>query len=144
MWQIPCLCYPFRDCVCQVGIDYVSTVHILVSRIYIYLANPGEARDCSTNTSITDSFISWLILSLPQLYGAATPKWLERALLVMNTDQGDSKFQMISKSHYWFKSYGGFGGLEVWPNGVVSSIKVQENDSNCNKFCAGPIAKHGR
>ena len=42
-----------------------------------YLADPGEARDCFTN-----SFVWCVILFLLQLYGAASPKRFEIALPV--------------------------------------------------------------
>ena len=43
------------------------------------LADPGEARGCSTNSLVINSLIQSVITFLPQLYGAATPKRLEIA-----------------------------------------------------------------
>ena len=39
-----------------------------------FLADPGVARDCSKNTSVTHWFIDWVILLLKYLYGAQTVK----------------------------------------------------------------------
>ena len=49
----------------------------------IFLADPGEARGCSTNSFVIHSFIDSVILFLPQLYSAVTPKQLEIALPVI-------------------------------------------------------------
>ena len=49
----------------------------------LVLADPGEARGCSSNSFVIDSFIQLPILFLPQLYGAATPKGLEIGLPVI-------------------------------------------------------------
>jgi hypothetical protein len=49
----------------------------------MYLADPGKARGCSTNSFEIDSLIDSVILFLPQLYGAATRKRLEIALPVI-------------------------------------------------------------
>ena len=58
---------------------------ILGCLIHIFFADPGKARGCSTNTSVTD----WLSLSVSQsclwkyLYGAAMPYWLQLVLLII-------------------------------------------------------------
>ena len=50
-----------------------------------------------------------MILFLPQLYRAATPKRLEIALIVLvHRDQELSKSRRASKSNQWFKSYSHF------------------------------------
>ena len=59
----------------------MSHVMCLVSSVF--LADPGEARGCSTNSLVINSLIKSVILFLPQLYGAATPKLLEIALSVI-------------------------------------------------------------
>ena len=46
---------------------------------YIFLADPGETRGCSTNSLVIHS----VSLFLPQFYSAATPKQLEMALPVI-------------------------------------------------------------
>ena len=48
-----------------------------------FVADPGEARGCSTNSLVIHSFSHSVSLFLPQLYGAATPKQLEIALPVI-------------------------------------------------------------
>ena len=86
-------------------INHFSVVQLLIYKYYyvlwsvknakkqtkktLSLSDPGEDRGCSTNTPVTHSFIhslNNLSLSLPQLYGAATPTWLEIGLRVIKID----------------------------------------------------------
>ena len=45
--------------------------------LYIYLADLGEARGCSTNSLVINSVSESVSLFLSQLYAAATPKCLD-------------------------------------------------------------------
>ena len=57
-------------------------MHYAKKKRYL-LANPGKARACSTNTSVTRWFIHSLILQFKYLYGAVTPKQLKMVLAVI-------------------------------------------------------------
>jgi hypothetical protein len=48
-----------------------------------FLADPGEARGCSTNTFVINELSQSVSLFLPQLYGANIPKRLEINLSVI-------------------------------------------------------------
>ena len=67
-----------------------------------YLADPGKARGCSTNTFVIDSFSwRWFVkISLPRRH----------ALMVADGAFSHKCYNFLgnSKSHYWFKSYGDF------------------------------------
>ena len=76
-------------------------------------SRPGRSQGCSTNTFVIDWLVDWFNnwpFSLPQLYGAATPKRLQICLPVRlcHSDQELSTSWRASKSHQWFKSYGHF------------------------------------
>ena len=51
-----------------------------------YLADPGEARDCSTNTSVTDYFINWVSFSSHDF----------TALLRLNGGDSSSRYKIVS------------------------------------------------
>ena len=71
--------------VSQIALQLSSGVHNSLHTC-VYLADPGEARSCSTNSLVINSLIKSAFSSqsfLPQLYGAATPKRLEIALQVI-------------------------------------------------------------
>ena len=58
--------------------------HVLHSfALYNFLADPGEARGGSINSLVINSLIKSVILFLPQLYSAVTPKMLELSLPVI-------------------------------------------------------------
>ena len=61
----------------------LKKLSIYPSTLTSYLADPGKARGCSTNSLMIHKLIKSVTLFLPQLYGAATPKRLEIELPVI-------------------------------------------------------------
>ena len=88
-----------------------SFYHYLHHGPLMYLAEPGEARGCSTNTSYIGSLIhsliqSWFVSAPPRPNGW---RWcFQSCNRLCYNFWGDSKFWRASKLHYWFKSYGNF------------------------------------
>ena len=67
------------------------------------VSGPGQSQGLLYK-HLRHSFSQSVILFLPQLYGAAMPKWLE----ICHSTQELSKSRMASKSNQWFKSYDHF------------------------------------
>ena len=102
------------QCWCNwVGICIISLFRDHKESHGLSLADLGEARGRSTNTFVIYSLMISLSDYLSKyLYGSATPSWLKMMLSVIKKTmfnfKGNFKSQRASKSHYWFKSYGGF------------------------------------
>ena len=90
-----------------------------------FLAGPGKARGCSTNTFVIQSVTESGILFLSQLYAAAIPKRIKSSLpVIYHRDEELSKSWRPSKLHKFFKSYGNFTEGRILPLGGVASVRV--------------------
>ena len=105
--------------------------HIFVTQC---LADAGEARGCSTNTFVTDSFIHSLIKCTlcKYLYSAATPLWFKMVISVIK-----QTILQLPKSRYWFKSYGNYAewvGFVYWWSFSVGGSAINGLPRSCFFF----------
>ena len=77
---------------------------------FLYLADPGEARGCSTNTFVINSFIHSVSQSVSQPFPptALRRRHAQTVRDSSSSDQDLSKSPRASTSDEWFKSNGHF------------------------------------
>ena len=101
------------------------------------ISRPGQSQGLLYK-DLHHSFINWVILFLPQLYSAATPKRLEITLSgtikLCHSYKRLSKSWKATKLHHWFKSYGHFiEGVDFayWWSCIGKGLRLQPPQQAC-------------
>ena len=123
-----------QDCIQP---DYISNCNVEL------LADPGEARDCSTNSLVIHSLIQWVLKPfLPTFLRRRHAKTVRGSSSSYKTDyvivikKQLSKYWRVSKSHQWFNSYGHFTegmDLAYWWSCIGKGLCLQPAQKACFK-----------